>query len=104
VPKKMAAERIALLFELALSEACKGNEARARRYIYILRAINTHYKVGLPIKVKNGTCKRCNRVLVPGTSAKVRISGSKGQIIYSCICGRDRRIFFKTTSARGVQA
>jgi ribonuclease P protein subunit RPR2 len=93
--KEVAAERISILYGLALKIVGKNPELSAV-YVKTLRRISAHYKVSIPEEIKNRICKRCNLVLVPGLTAKVRIASSKGYVIYACNkCGNETHLFYK---------
>ena len=90
VVKKIAAERIERLFELA--EQAKDPEL-ARRYLYMLKQIHTHYKVPIPKYLDNRICRGCGTVLVPGKNVMIRVASSKRYVIYKCNnCGKERHL------------
>ena len=96
--KEVAAARIERLFSLAEKKTeARGSDALAKRYVALARRISSHYKVKLPIEIKNKICKKCNSVLVPGISCTVRIA-SQGYIVYRCACGAQKKIFLKKLS------
>ncbi len=93
--KGMASERIGRLFELAqerLAEGTNDSQDLSKRYIGLARRISTHYKTGIPERIRNGICKKCNLVLIPGISCTVRKS-SQGYMVYKCKCGEDKKVF-----------
>lgn len=95
--KEVAAERMERLFSLSekRTEArTKDSDALAKRYVALARKISAHYKVKLPIEMKNRICKKCNLVLIPGISCTVRIA-SQGCIVYRCECGEQKKVFLK---------
>ncbi|MDE1845798.1 MAG: hypothetical protein KGH53_00735 [Candidatus Micrarchaeota archaeon] len=98
IVKEIAQERINRLFLLA-GDRTRMKDKRsielARRYVKIAKNISTHYKVRLPEKIKNGVCKKCGNVLVPGLNCKVRLASSKGYAAYICECGEEKHIFYK---------
>jgi RNase P subunit RPR2 len=92
--KEIAAERIEGLIELAKSrEITCGSQAFRKRYVEIARSISRHYKVKMPKRLKDSICKGCGDVLIPGETCTVRLSSSKGYIVYKCACGAERHIF-----------
>jgi ribonuclease P protein subunit RPR2 len=87
--KKIADERISILFGLA-EEAIKKDQPISHRYISELRQISTHYKVKIPKKMKNQICTRCDLLLYPGITSKVRMVSSQRYMAYVCDkCGRE---------------
>jgi RNase P subunit RPR2 len=94
--KEMASSRIDSLFKLAKIRARESGGSRlSKRYIKIAREISRHYKIKLPVEMRNGTCKKCNNVLVPGLNCKVRISSVSKAAIYKCECGEENRIYLR---------
>ncbi|MGC8669704.1 MAG: ribonuclease P protein component 4 [Candidatus Micrarchaeia archaeon] len=97
--KKIATERIAILYALAKDMALKNTEesrALSRSYTKRIMQISMHYKVKLPKKVKDNICKKCLSVLIPGLNTHVRISSSHSYIIKKCDnCGTEKHIFIK---------
>jgi ribonuclease P protein subunit RPR2 len=92
VVKRVAAERIGILFSLA-KEVHDSNPELARRYLGIIRQISRHYKVKIDKRVKASMCKRCGSLLVPGRNLSVRLVSSRRQLLYKCLdCGYERRI------------
>jgi ribonuclease P protein subunit RPR2 len=93
--KEIAAERIQLLYNLAVATVDKDADLSSE-YVKTLRRISAHYKVGIPDKIKDTVCKRCNLVLVPGLTASVRLASSKGYLVYTCRrCNGENHIFYK---------
>lgn len=96
--KQIAGERIERLFKLAEERTRLGTERSdklSKRYIGLARRISSHYKVKMPKKIRDGICKKCNSVLIPGINAKVRKS-SHGYMAYKCNCGAEKRVFLKS--------
>ena len=92
----VARERIELLFGLAEEEAVK-NPKLSSSYISLLEKISTHYKVKLPMDMKNRICKACSIILVPGLNCKVVIASSVGFVVYRCNkCGAEHHIRYKS--------
>lgn len=92
--KEIAAERMERLIEMARSREITGGAQEFRkRYVGIARAIGRHYKVRMPKRLKDTICKGCGDVLIPGETCTVRLSSSKGYIVYKCACGTERHIF-----------
>jgi ribonuclease P protein subunit RPR2 len=96
--KEVAAERVFILYKLALEQAGRNPELSSG-YVKTLRRISAHYKVSIPDDIKGRICKKCNLVLIPGLTAKVRIASSKGYVVYACNkCGNENHLFYKGRS------
>ncbi len=85
--RRVARERIDLLFSLAEREAVEGNLARATRYAQLARRIGMRYNVPLPRPFRMLYCRGCGGYMAPGSSASVRLRRSK--VVVTCrACGR----------------
>jgi len=82
--RRIAKERIKILFSLALKEVKKRNYERARRYVELLRKIGKRYNVRLSRRIKRQICKNCNIPLIPGLTAKVRIDSRRKLLLIKC--------------------
>ncbi|MDD5417422.1 MAG: ribonuclease P [Candidatus Nanoarchaeia archaeon] len=86
--KKIAEERIALLFRLADNEFEKHPE-RSKRYVEIARKIGMKAKVSLADHKKK-FCRKCGNYLKHGKNTRVRISCSN--IVQTCkVCNNISR-------------
>ena len=92
--EKVANERIERLFVLAEGRWAAGDDGLARKYIKLARKIGSHYKVGVPLRMKNRICKKCNAVLLPGINCRVRVVRG-GYLAYKCSCGAEKKVFFR---------
>ncbi len=106
VVKKIALFRIKRLFQLA-EERIKDNnvdsEELSKRYLRIAMEISRHYKVSMPLGIRERICKKCGSLLTPGINCSVRSSG--GFLIYKCTCGYiTRRRYKRATSPQAVRA
>ena len=89
--RRIAHERIEILFRLAEREGLKGNFVRANRYASLAAKIGMRYNVRLPRDLKRRYCRKCHAFLVPGKNCRVRIS--RGKVTTTCgVCGDVRRI------------
>ena len=87
--KKIALERIKILFEEAEKEF-KKNPERSNRYVEIARKISMKTKTKIPSELKRKFCKYCKKYLVPGVNLRVRMN--KSRVIYNCLnCGKVMR-------------
>ena len=81
--KKIAEERIQILFSLAKKEMSRKPE-RSKRYIELARKIGQRFNVRLAKEMKRTFCKECNTILVPGKTSKVRIDSKTKNIVIKC--------------------
>jgi len=88
--KRVAQERINVLFGLAEKEALGGNWARADRYVGLARTIGMRYNVPPSSEHRRKFCRGCHTFMLPSVTARVRVGG--GKVAYTCIkCGRVSR-------------
>src|SRR2546428_4041026 len=80
---KLARGRIQILFDLAEKELKKHPE-RSRRYVELARKIGLRYNIRLG-KIKKEFCKKCNTLLKPSLTSKVRIDSQKKVIETVCL-------------------
>lgn len=91
--RKIATERINVLFSLAEKYAQQGNMQRANRYAQLAWKIGTRYNVRIPGYLKRRYCRRCHTFLRPGVNCRVRLTGDR--ITMACEnCGRQYRYPF----------
>lgn len=98
--KKIARERIKILLELARRNV-KTDERLARRYVEIARkiAMRTNFRMK---KLKRTFCKECNTPLVPGYTARIRLSKKHRTINVTCLnCGKIYRYPYKPMGGVG---
>ncbi len=89
--KKIARERIQILFELAKKEFDKHPE-RSKRYVELARKIGMRYNVRLTKEMKMSFCKKCFSYLKPGINCRVRVRKDKQSVILTCLkCGHISR-------------
>ncbi|MCD6370913.1 MAG: RNAase P [Thermoplasmata archaeon] len=92
--RRIAWERIQLLFTLALEEVKKGNVVRVNRYIEHILKLSRKYNIRLPREMKMYICKKCHSFLIPGKTSQVRLK--KGKIVIKCLkCGSYKRYIYK---------
>jgi ribonuclease P protein subunit RPR2 len=95
----IAQERINILARLAENEETRNTQesiTRAKRYALIAKKISSHYKVKMSRDVSNKICKRCSNFLVPGINCTVRKASSPSCIIYTCDCGKQKKILLES--------
>ena len=91
--KRIARERIDRLMYLARMEY-ESNPERSRRYVSLARKISMRQRVRIPRAMKRMICKACHNLLIPGTSARVRLV--EGRVCVTCLsCGRVMRYRYK---------
>jgi len=90
VERKIARERIDILFRLAEEEALRERLDRADRYCQLARRIGMRYNVPLPSRHKRRICKGCHSFLLPSVTAQVRVR--RGRVVMRCMkCGKISR-------------
>ncbi|MFQ5907453.1 MAG: ribonuclease P protein component 4 [Thermoplasmata archaeon] len=88
--RRIARERMGILFDLAEEEARRGNLPRADRYARLARRLGMRYNVPLPAPHRRRYCRACGAYLAPGAAARVRFRRSR--VIVTCrACGRISR-------------
>ncbi|HLC37227.1 MAG TPA: ribonuclease P [Candidatus Nanoarchaeia archaeon] len=92
-PKKLALERIEILFKEAESNLKKHPE-RSHKYVKLARKIAMKFNLRIPHQLKRKFCKHCCKYLKPGVNSKVRIHKSR-IIIYCKECRKYTRIPLK---------
>ncbi len=89
--RRIAVERIEILFRLAETQALGGNLPRANRYASLAAKIGMRYNVRVPPAFKRRYCRACHAYLLPPTTARVRVT--RGHVIVTCLaCGAVRRV------------
>ena len=84
---KIVKERIEILFNLAEKELEKNPE-RSKRYVELARKIGKRYNVRLTKEQKRSFCKRCNRLLIPKKTCKIKVGPKKKFMEIKCLnCG-----------------
>ena len=87
--KKIAAERISMLYDIARSEFSNDADIKlASKHVKLMRKISMHYKVRLPQMIRHSICKKCNYVLIPGRNCTIRILATDRAYVATCTnCG-----------------
>ncbi len=99
--RRVARERIDVLFALAEGEAGAGGYALADRYVALARRIGTRYNVRLLPEYRERYCRGCSRFWVEGRTVRTRFRG--GRRVRTCLaCGRVRRVLLRSTPSRTV--
>ena len=73
--KEIAAQRILILFDNAVSNA-RNNPKLAERQAQIARQISMRFKIKMPWQIQTSFCKKCKKFIVPSISSRVRIGRS----------------------------
>jgi ribonuclease P protein subunit RPR2 len=82
--QEIAKERIQILFSLAEKELKKHPE-RSRRYVELARKIGLRYNIRFPRELKRKFCKKCNSLLIPGLTSRIRIDSKKKILTVKCL-------------------
>jgi ribonuclease P protein subunit RPR2 len=80
--RRIALERISILFRLA-SEHAKKNPELSNRYVNLARKISMRLRVSIPTELRRRFCKHCHHYLLQGKNCRVRLSG--GHVTYYCL-------------------
>ena len=91
--KQIARERIQILFQQAL-RTYKTDPRLAQSYVGTARKIAMAARTRLPAAYSRRICKKCNTLLVPGESSRVRIKPTREtHLVVTCLkCGSRKRI------------
>lgn len=90
VERRIALERIGILFRLAEERALSRDFRRANRYTGLALRIGTRYNVRVPGAFRRRFCRTCRAFLLPSVNCRVRVQ--RGRITYTCgNCGAVRR-------------
>jgi len=96
--RRIARERMEILFRLAEEEALAGHVARARRYVELARRLGMRYNVRVPREFKRRFCRRCLTYFVPSVNARVRVGHSR--VVVTCLtCGAVERFPYRAEQA-----
>lgn len=80
------------LAEASLRQGEAGGEAK--RYVSLARRIGMRYQVSLPRDLRRRVCRDCGGLLVPGKTARHRVTG--GRVSVTCLaCGAIKRYPFR---------
>jgi ribonuclease P protein subunit RPR2 len=92
-PKKVAIERVRILFQLANANIHDRPDL-AQRYVEIARKISMRTRLHLPQEYHIQICRHCKRFILPGTSLRVRIQNRREpHVAITCLyCGGKMRI------------
>ncbi len=87
----IANNRIKILFDTALLNA--EDLDYSAHCISEMRKISSHHRIKLDKIMKESFCRKCNNLLLPGKTAKVRVLKKGNEIVYKCtICGTEKHI------------
>jgi ribonuclease P protein subunit RPR2 len=94
IVKKIAAERMSILYGLAI-DSLKSNPELSKEYVKNIIKISSHCKIRMDPKIRATICKDCKLPLVPGTNSELRIIAREHRKIYRCVaCGRTNSLKF----------
>jgi ribonuclease P protein subunit RPR2 len=79
--KKIARERIEILFEQARLAFCAHPE-RSNRYVEIARRIAMRQRIRIDTGFRRQYCHHCYSFLVPGKNMRVRVH--RGNVVVTC--------------------
>lgn len=86
--REIVYERIGILLALAEGALRKGEEKRAKRYVFLARKLSTRYNCRLQKKDRMRFCKECGMPRIVGKNTKVRLRKRTRTAEYACSCGK----------------
>jgi ribonuclease P protein subunit RPR2 len=96
--RRIALERINILFELAEKQALAGAASRARRYVELARRLGMRYNVRVPPRFRRRYCRKCLAYFLPAVNARIRIGESR--VTITCLsCGVVERFPYRHEQA-----
>ncbi len=98
--KKIARERISLLFELAGREFSSAPEL-SNRYVALARKIAMRQRVRIDRRLRRQFCRHCSSFLVPGKTSRVRVHD--GRVVVTCLACKTRRRYPLRRSSDGAE-
>lgn len=111
IPNRDLMQRMNFLYQasvhLSHSETHAETGRLARKHVKTLKKISNGAVVKIDPSVKRMLCKGCNAVLVPGSSASVRVKTSRphGRVIsYTCFSCRTVRVIPAAPTSQSHQA
>lgn len=101
--RRVARDRIDVLFALAEGEAGSGGYVLADRYVALARRIGTRYNVRLLPEYRERYCRGCSRFWIEGRTVRTRFRS--GRRVRTCLgCGRVRRVPLRPTARRSLDS
>lgn len=82
--KKIAGERIEILFDKAEERFLESRKDLADRYVELAIKISQRSETPIPRKYRMRYCQECMTYWMPGETCKVRLLSDEGKIWYSC--------------------
>ncbi len=92
--RRIARERIDRLLHLAQAEISAKPE-RSLRYVRLARAIAMKCRLRMPRRWRRMICKRCECLLIPGKTSRVRLRGSRLNVTCAS-CGKVHRYPYRS--------
>lgn len=93
--RKMARRRVLELWRLSVQVATDEPQL-AREWVGGARRIAQKARMKLPDEMKRNICRRCDTVLIPGRTSRVRLHARGRHMTVTCLnCGRMKRYRFK---------
>jgi ribonuclease P protein subunit RPR2 len=99
--RRLARERMDVLFQEAGERARKGQAHLADRYCLMARRLSMRYNVPLGPRHRRSYCRRCGAYLLPGRSCTVRLR--RGSLNIRCArCSCTMRFPLEEKKKKGV--
>lgn len=93
--KVIAARAMKVLFRLAKEH--NENSELGRRYVELARRYGMRAKVRIPWEYRLILCRKCNRLMIPGVTSRVRLQPRREpHVSVTCLkCGNIRRFVLR---------
>lgn len=90
--KRIARDRIEILFRQAEEYARQGHSEMSSRYVSLARRIGM--KVDIPVGHRMDYCRSCNTFMIPARTCRIRLA--RGKKIIACqVCGHTSRFPYR---------
>ncbi|MGB9675182.1 MAG: ribonuclease P protein component 4 [Candidatus Nanoarchaeia archaeon] len=90
--KKIASERIDILFKEAEAAAKTGNIDRATRYLFLARKLAMKFNLRFSREQRRKFCHKCYTWLQPGKNVQIKLNPKLKAVEYICkACGHINR-------------
>ena len=95
--RDLVIQRMRILFKLGVEAARRHEYDLSRRYAELIKLLAMRTRVKVPKGIKRWICKRCNVIMIPGLTARVRTrrEGKTLRVVTTClVCGWIHRYEF----------
>ena len=95
--RDLVIQRMRILFRLGVEAVKRQEYDLSRRYAELIRLLAMRTRVRIPKGIKRWICKKCNVIMIPGLTARVRTrrEGKTLRVVTTClVCGWIHRYEF----------